>query len=165
MAKKTEIKPDVEDILKQVKQLSEQADLSSNHKLDLFKNDELDKEEINTDLDFSSISDTADPQKSHRLWYGIRRLLMDNLPSGKENQKLRQFIYYEKNLFLKRGLEKGADGRMSYISNFLEVVFKKVTSWILTGSNPFDIYMEFYNLNEEKGFHQDKSNPVDFKVK
>lgn len=165
MAKKVEQQQSIEDILNQVKFLSEQAGLSSNHQLDLFKNDDLDKEEVDMTIDFSSISDTQDPDKSHRLYYGIRRLLLDNLPKGKENKKLREFIYYEKNLFLNRGLETGADSRMSYISNFLEVAFGKVTNWILTGTNPFDIYMDFYNLNEEKGFHKGKIELSEFNKK
>lgn len=41
----------------------------------------------------------------------------------------------------------------------------QVTSWILTGTNPFDIYMIFYNLNEEKGFHKVKVELSEFNKK
>lgn len=166
MSKKTEnnIKS-IEEILKEVKELSLRADESTNHQLDLFLNKDLGDEDIDPIIDFSSISDTADPDKSHKLYYGIRRLLIDYLPKGNENKKLRAYVYYEKNLFLKRGLETGADSRMTYIANYLEVAFKVVTNWVLHNSNPYDIYMEFYNLNEESGYHTEKQKLSNFDLK
>jgi len=77
-------------------------------------------------------------------------------------KKLRDYIYYEKSLFLNRGQDKdeygirGSDERMTYIDNFLQVALEKVYEWVRTGANPFDLYMSFYSLNEEKGYHKKK---------
>ena len=146
------------DILKEVQDLSKKADLSTNHQLDLFKED-LNDEDIDTIIDLSSISDIANPEKSYRLYYGMRRLLMDNLPKGPENYKLRKYIYSEKGRFLKAGLETGADERQAYIANFLEVAFKVITNWILEGANPYDIFIRFRELNIERGYYNKKEQP------
>ncbi len=146
----TESKKEI-DILQEVRELAKKADMSTNHQLDLF-DIELGDEDIDPLIDLSSTIDIANPKKSHILYYGIRRMLMDNLPKGEENEKLRKYIYDEKNLFLKAGLEVGADGRQAYIPNFLEVAFKIVSEWILEGANSYDIYMKFRNLNIERGY-------------
>lgn len=84
--------------------------------------------------------------------------MKDNLPQGIENKKLREYIYAEKNLFLKEGFETGRDGRQSYIANFLEVAFKKVTDWVLNGANPYDIFTEFRELNKNRGYLKNKED-------
>lgn len=44
------------------------------------------------------------PEEKYQLYYnGIRKLLMDFLPKGKEYKQLRDIIYDEKNVFLNLG--------------------------------------------------------------
>lgn len=153
-----------EEILDEIKQLSERAKETSSHQLGLIPNEDLGDEDIDIGFDVSRLKDTADPNESYRLYYGMRRLLMDNLPRGKKNKRLRQYVYDEKNLFLNRGMAikddgtRGSDGRMTYINPFLSQAFGLVAGWIQGGANPFDIYMSFYNANEERGFHKPTEN-------
>jgi hypothetical protein len=145
-----------ENIPDEVKLLSKKADDLSDRQSNIFDSD-LGDEDIDPIIDFDLISDIANPPKSYRLSYRIRRLLIDNLPKGKENKKLRQYIYDEKNLFLKEGLEVGADGRQAYIANFLEKAFKIVANWILSGATPYDIFIQFRDLNTERGYYGNKN--------
>jgi len=153
------------DILKQIKDLSAQADRVENHGKDLFAESKLGDEDIDISFDTSALKDTANPEKSYILYYGIRGLLIDGLPKGNgKNKELRQAIYDEKNLFLNRGIDKdeeglrGSDGRMTYIHSFLVVAFKIVSEWIAQGAAPYDIYMAFWDLNESKGYHKPAKN-------
>lgn len=99
------------------------------------------------------------PEEKYQLYYnGIRKLLMDFLPKGKEYKQLRDIIYDEKNVFLNLGKKKSdnngvrkSDGRMTYqpvMNEILEVIIK----WIGESQNPFDIYRDFYELNEKHGY-------------
>lgn len=99
------------------------------------------------------------PEEKYNLYYnGIRRLLMDYLPKGKENKQLRQIIYDEKNVFLNLGKKKSdnngirkSDGRMTYqpiMNEILEIIIK----WIGESQNPFELYKDFYNLNEKYSY-------------
>lgn len=168
--KKENKKLSKEEILEEIKQLSKKANAKSSHQLDLMSNVEIGDEDIDLGFDTSNLNDTADPQTSYRLYYGIRRLLIDNLPKGKHNKKLRQYIYDEKNLFLNRGLEikdngiRGSDGKMTYIILFLKEAFDTVASWVSTGANAFEIYNAFYEMNEERGFHKDPQQPNAFDI-
>lgn len=147
-----------EEIFMEIEKLSKACD-NPDDNLDLFSS-------LSDDNDFQIsdkyiLEDTANPQKSHRLYYGIRKLLIDHLPKGKgKNKEFREKIYEEKNLFLNRGEERnsqgirGSDGRMTYIPNFLSVAYNTIIKWIGAGANPIDIYKEFWELNEEKGFHK-----------
>ncbi|RZK28079.1 MAG: hypothetical protein EOO61_22555, partial [Hymenobacter sp.] len=108
-----------EEIIAEIKQLSERAQETGSQQLDLIPA-ELGDEDIDLGFDTALLQDTANPEESYRLYYGIRRLLMDNLPPGKPNKKLRQAVYNEKNLFLNRGEDikpngvRGSDGRQTY---------------------------------------------------
>lgn len=146
-----------EEIFKEIKKLSKRADETTNHQMDLFKNQKFEDDDIDVGFDSKIFKDTADPDKSYKLYYGTRRLLIDYLPQGKKNKKLRKRIYAEKNLFLNRGKEKHSDGRMTYISNFLDIAFNTVAKWVETGANSFDIYMKFWELNEERGYHKEEN--------
>lgn len=148
-----------DEIHKEIKLLAERANQNQNYSLDFLDNQRLGDEDIDSKFDVSLLKDTSNPDKSYKLYYGMIRLLRDNLPKGDGgNKKLRTAIYDEKNLFLNRGIPKningirGSDGRMTYI-NFMEVAFNLVSNWLLSGANPWDIYKEFWDLNEEKGFH------------
>lgn len=60
------------------------------------------------------------PQEKYNIYYnGIRKLLMDYLPKGKDFKQVRDIIYDEKNIFLNSGKRKSdnngirkSDGRM-----------------------------------------------------
>src|SRR5690606_34007956 len=62
------------------------------------------------------------PEEKYQLYYnGIRKLLMDFLPKGKDYKQFRGIIYDEKNVFLNLGKRKSdnkgirkSDGRMTY---------------------------------------------------
>lgn len=159
IAKKNNAKPR-EEIIDEIRSLAKRADETSSQQMDLFLGQVLGDEDIDIGFDFSGLTDTANPDKSHKIFYGIRRLLIDYLPKGEENKKLRQKIYDEKNLFLNRGIEKGAngirgsDGRMAYIEQFLVEAFKVVADWVSKGANAYDIWFAFWDLNEQRGYHK-----------
>ena len=152
-----------EEILEEIKKLSEKASQVGGSPIPLLP--DLPKKDIGG-FDLSILSDTADPEKSHRLYYGMRRLMMDNLPKGKDNKELRQFIYDEKNLFLNRGKEldkdgsRGSDGRMTF-TTFLEIAFQISAEWIKQGANPIGLWQLFYDENEKFGFHSSKEEGKD----
>lgn len=99
------------------------------------------------------------PEEKYQLYYnGIRRLLMDFLPKGKDFKQLRDIIYDEKNVFLNLGKKKSdnngirkSDGRMTYqpvMNEILEIII----NWVGESQNPFDLYKDFYELNEKHGY-------------
>lgn len=99
------------------------------------------------------------PEEKYQLYYnGIRRLLIDFLPKGKDYKQLRDIIYDEKNVFLNLGKKKSdnngirkSDGRMTYqpvMNEILEIIIK----WVGDSQNPFDLYRDFYKLNEKHGY-------------
>lgn len=99
------------------------------------------------------------PEEKYNLYYkGIRKLLMDFLPKGKEFKEVRDVIYDEKNIFLNLGKRKsdnngvrGSDGRMTFqpvMNELLDIIIK----WVGESQNPFDIYRQFYELNEKYGY-------------
>lgn len=99
------------------------------------------------------------PEEKYNLYYkGIRKLLMDFLPKGKEFKEVREIIYDEKNIFLNLGKRKsdnngvrGSDGRMTFqpvMNELLDIIIK----WVGESQNPFDIYRQFYELNEKYGY-------------
>jgi hypothetical protein len=96
------------------------------------------------------------PEEKYNIYYkGIRKLLMDHLPKGDEFKEVREIIYDEKNIFLNAGKRKSdnngirkSDGRMTFqpvMNEILDIVIK----WVADSQNPFDIYREFYELNEK----------------
>jgi len=102
--------------------------------------------------------DLQNPDESYRLYYSIRRLMMEYLPKSKENEKARKLIYEQKNIFLNRGKAKssdgfrGSDGRQAYISSDLVVALEIVKEWIKSGANVFDAYKLFNDKNIELGY-------------
>ncbi|OXG05861.1 hypothetical protein BC749_12119 [Flavobacterium araucananum] len=99
------------------------------------------------------------PEEKYNVYYkGIRKLLMDYLPKGKEYKEIRDIIYDEKNIFLNNGKRKSdnngirlSDGRMTYQMNMNEIL-EIIVTWISDSQNPFDIYKLFYELNEKHGY-------------
>lgn len=99
------------------------------------------------------------PEEKYNVYYsGIRKLLMDYLPKGKEFKEVRDIIYDEKNIFLNLGKRKSdnngirkSDGRMTYqpvMNEILDIIVK----WVADSQNPFKIYREFYELNEKHDY-------------
>jgi hypothetical protein len=102
-----------------------------------------------------------DPVKKHSLYYnGLNKLLIRSLPKGKQNKKIRDIIYEEKNILINRGAKKnykgirGSDGRMSHIED-LENAIKIMALWLAKKGSLPDLYQAFWNKNEELGYgHQ-----------
>jgi hypothetical protein len=100
-----------------------------------------------------------DPEEKYRLYYnGIRHLLMEYLPKGKEFKEARQLIYDEKNVFLNRGKKKSdnngirkSDGRMTY-QEFMGEMLDLITKWVSESQNPVDLYEMLYDLNEKHNY-------------
>lgn len=99
------------------------------------------------------------PEEKYKLYYkGIRKLLMDYLPKGEEYKEMRNIIYDEKNIFLNLGKRKcdgggvrGSDGRMTF-QPVMKDILDVVVAWVGGSQNPFDLYREFYMLNEKHGY-------------
>ncbi len=160
--KETQKKTDQEK-LDEIRMLSEKAnELSEVEQLGIFPDLDLTEEDVT--FDSSILDDTANPEKSYKLYYSIRRMMMDNLPRGEENKKLRKYIYDEKNLFLNAGKDidkktglRGSDGRMTYISNFLESAFDITANWVKVGGSPYDLFESFRKINIERGYRTENS--------
>jgi len=103
-----------------------------------------------------------DPVQKFQLYYhGLSKLLKDNLPTGKEYEDVRRIVYDEKNVLINRGAKKdekgirGSDGRMAYTED-LEEAIKIVAEWTNRKGTPTELFMSFWNKNEELGYgHQD----------
>lgn len=103
-----------------------------------------------------------DPDTKFQLYYsGLNKLLIDNLPKGKNFEKERQIIYDEKNILINRGAKKdkkgvrGRDGRMAYLDD-LELALRIVADWTSKKNTAAELYMAFWDKNEELGYgHQD----------
>jgi hypothetical protein len=103
-----------------------------------------------------------DPSIKHNLYYkGLANLLKKNLPTGKEFKDVRNIIHDEKIVFITRGAKKnkkgirGSDSRMAYVED-LEEAIKIVAEWVSRRGTPVELFMSFWNKNEELGYgHQD----------
>lgn len=103
-----------------------------------------------------------DPVQKFQLYYhGLTKLLKETLPKGKEFEEGRKIVYDEKNILINRGAKKdekgirGSDGRMAYIED-LEEAIKIVADWTSRKGTPAELYMAFWDKNEELGYgHQD----------
>ncbi|WP_445710938.1 hypothetical protein [Flavobacterium sp.] len=107
--------------------------------------------------------DFENPEEKYQLYYGgIRKLLMDFLPKGKDYKQLRDIIYDEKNVFLNLGKKKSdnngirkSDGRMTY-QPVMNEILDIIINWVGESQNPFDLYRDFYELNEKHGYGHEK---------
>lgn len=152
--------------LEDIKRLAKLADENSSKTipLELSGSDETGFEERE---DFSILKDLQNPEVSYKLYYGIRSLLISNLPPQQQYKKLRDYIYELKNVFLNRGKRKDAtgrrksDGRQAYISADLTVLFELVANWVKTGANSMELIYALERLNEERGYeYNDEEKPV-----
>jgi len=103
-----------------------------------------------------------DPVQKFQLYYhGLSKLLKSSLPKGKEFEDVRRIVYDEKNILINRGAKKdekgirGSDGRMAYIED-LEEAIKIVADWTSKKGTSAELFMAFWDKNEELGYgHQD----------
>lgn len=151
-----------EEILKKIKEMSDRAKEITG-KPGILQFEDLGEEDTDTSFDPEILNDTADPDKSHKLYYTMMGVMKRNLPPGDgDNKKLRQFIYDEKSLFLNRGKDKnekgvkGSDERMAFIPNYLQIAFDTVHRWVSQGADPFELFTAFRDLNKRYG-HIDES--------
>jgi hypothetical protein len=109
------------------------------------------------------------PEEKYQIYYnGIRKLLMDFLPKGKNYKQLREIIYDEKNVFLNLGKKKSdnngirkSDGRMTY-QPIMNEILEIIINWVGESQNPFDLYRDFYELNEKYKYgHEIYDNTTD----
>ncbi|CAL2104589.1 conserved protein of unknown function [Tenacibaculum sp. 190130A14a] len=116
-------------------------------------------------------NDFENPEEKYNVYYkGIRKLLMDYLPKGKDYKEIRDIIYDEKNIFLTLGKRKsdnnglrGADGRMTFqpvMNEILDIIIK----WVAESQNAFDLYRAFYELNERYGYGHEEYDESTLKV-
>lgn len=103
-----------------------------------------------------------DPETKHQLYYqGLTKLMMDNLPKGKENEEIRKIIYGEKGILINRGKPindkgiRGSDGRMAFLED-LEMAIKIVANWVSVKGTPAELFMAFWDKNEELGYPHQK---------
>jgi hypothetical protein len=108
-----------------------------------------------------ALGDIDNPEKKYDVYYnGIRKLLMEELPSGKSFEEARRLIYDQKNILINRGKKKnsqgirGSDGRMAYIPD-LKLAFNMVTEWVVGNGTPSELYQKFYDKNVELGYHKE----------
>lgn len=99
------------------------------------------------------------PEEKYKIYYkGIQKLLIEYLPKGEEYREMREIIYDEKNIFLNLGKRKcdgggvrGSDGRMTF-QPVMNEILDIVIAWVGGSQNPFDLYREFYMLNERNEY-------------
>lgn len=108
------------------------------------------------------------PEEKYNIYYGgIRKLLMDHLPKGKDFKEMRDIIYDEKNIFLNLGKRKsdgsgvrGSDGRMTF-QPVMKDILDIVIAWVGSSQNPFNLYRDFYMLNEKHRYpHEEYDDSV-----
>lgn len=112
--------------------------------------------------------DFENPEEKYNIYYrGIRKLLMDFLPKGKEFKEVRNIIYDEKNIFLNSGKRKSdnngirkSDGRMTF-QPVMNEILDIIVQWVGESQNPFVLYREFYELNEKHDYgHEEYDKSV-----
>ncbi len=155
-----------DEIRDEVNRMSKESDKKRTGKQSkLFEDEDIGEEDINFESDI--LEDVANPDLSHDLYYGMKRLMIDNLPRGKKNEQGRRFIYDEVNLFLNSGKHidakgrRGSDGRMAYINPQLHPAFATVIDWLRHGAIPFQLYEAFRRKNEDLGYYDKREKPVD----
>ena len=112
---------------------------------------------VKKELENIDIDAIDNPEEKYELYYKVvNKLLRRYLPRGEKYKEARDIIYEEKNTFLTRGHRKnkgirGADGRMSYITDINELI-KIIMEWISAKGTPFELYTKLRDLNISKGY-------------
>jgi hypothetical protein len=139
-----------------LKRMSDEAESNAEAKQSTFdfSDDASEDEPFKPEL----AGDVQNPKESYDLYYAIRRLLMQGLPSGEQNKELRQFVYDEKNLYLRQGVSRpkdggivGADSRQSRLQ-FLREAYAATQLWATRGGSANDIFLDYYDLNKSMRF-------------
>ncbi len=148
------------DLIDQVKVWSDQAEEARKEGRQLGLGIPDEDEVSEEDLTATVIASQQNPDESHRLYYAIQRILKNDLPPGEgDNEKLRRAVYDEKNLYINRGEDldergiRGSDGRMGYLPH-LRVALSLVKKWRAETGSAFDIFLAFWEVNEQLGYHQ-----------
>ncbi|RYZ15702.1 MAG: hypothetical protein EOO70_06210 [Myxococcaceae bacterium] len=105
-----------------------------------------------------SVPDGCDPPPGATHEDAEAGTVADGLPAGEKNKKLRQFVYDEKNLYLRQGIHRpddgsivGADSRQSRLQ-FLREAYAATNAWATRGGSANDIFLEYYDLNKKMRF-------------
>lgn len=139
-----------------LKRMSDEAEANAEAKQSSFdfSEEESEDEPFKPEL----AGDLQNPKESYDLYYAVRRLLMQGLPTGENNKKLRQFIYDEKNFYLRHGIHRpddgstiGADSRQSRLQ-FLREAYAATNAWAARRGSPYDIFLDYYDLNKKMRF-------------
>jgi len=95
---------------------------------------------------------------------------MGYLPKGKKFKEVRDIIYDEKNIFLNLGNRKSdnkgirkSDGRMTFqptMNEILDIIVK----WVGDSQNPFNLYREFFELNEKHGYGHEEYDKTSLSI-
>jgi len=153
-----DVKKDKKEILKQqeILDIINRAKQKKNTRIEL----NLEKGEVSEYDELEKLLDKNfdNPDEKFDLFYnGIQSVINKNIPVG----IVRDFINDEKLIFLNMGKARnkkgirGSDCRMQRNATVLEVA-KIVSKWALESLDPSDLYLTFYNLNEEHGYpHQE----------
>lgn len=147
------------DFLARLKQLSDDAQQEAEGRPGAFA---FPPEEKAQDEPFGAefAGDQHNQKEAYDLYYAIRRLLMQGLPRGdeEEKKKLRQMVYDEKNLLLRDGVDRpagggtiGADSRQGKPS-LARAAYVKTQAWADRGGSAYDIFLEYYDLNKQMRF-------------
>lgn len=157
--------------MKQIKSITRKSQLSKDdsERFEILqKAEEVKGEQLSIDLDSRLVAENEaealmskkidDPIAKFQLYYkGLRKMLLDFLPKGREYQQAREMIYDEKNILINRGAKKdekglrGSDGRMAHLDD-LEMAIQIVALWISKKGSYWDLYKAFWNKNEAMGY-------------
>lgn len=152
-----------EQIQDEIRAMSEQA--KQHAQGNLFDDQPSAEDDEDDELGGFSLKNIADRDESHRLYYGLRNIMMRNLPKGPANLPLRRYVYDEVLLYLNQGKRKnaqgvrGSSGQMAYIPTILQPAWTIAMNWVTNGANPFDLYSAFEAQNIALGYHGGGNTP------
>lgn len=152
-----------EQIQDEIRAMSEQA--KKHAQGNLFDDQPSAEDDEDDELGGFSLKNIADRDESHRLYYGLRNIMMRNLPKGPANLPLRRYVYDEVLLYLNQGKRKnaqgvrGSSGQMAYIPTILQPAWTIAMNWVANGANPFDLYSAFEAQNIALGYHGGGNTP------
>ncbi len=109
--------------------------------------------------DLDAIDDTQDPDESTALSVLVKQTVVKNLPRGERWKKLRDTIYEEQNIYLRRGRKKsekksgsiGANSQITY-TRMQKRMQDVVRRWVENGASPIELYYALVDLNREAGY-------------
>lgn len=151
------IDPGVVDLVKNLSKKAQQnTETGKQLGLGMISDEEIAREDFDGE---QLLEDLQNPPEAYNLFYAIRREMMNNLPRGEDSKKLREFIYEEKNLYLRQGKPHipgkpiGADSRQAYLTH-LRNALGAVRRWAAADGSPADIFQAFLDLNLAAGYRK-----------